>query len=132
VSIAKFKAEAAVANAEGEAKAKTINAEADATVTRTVGDATADRTRAIGTAEADVITQKIKSYGSSNYAIVQVAEAVSKSGVKLVPDIIAGGGEGGGNGSLVNVLLGTMLHDIVAPKVREGSQSPGAAPSARP
>ncbi|HWY73753.1 MAG TPA: SPFH domain-containing protein, partial [Burkholderiaceae bacterium] len=132
VSIAKFKAEAAVANAEGEAKAKTINAEADATVTRTVGDATADRTRAIGTAEADVITQKIKSYGSSNYAIVQVAEALSKSGVKLVPDIIAGGGEGGGNGSLVNVLLGTMLHDIVAPKVREGSQSPGAAPSARP
>jgi uncharacterized membrane protein YqiK len=132
VSIAKFKAEAAVANAEGEAKAKTINAEADATVTRTVGDATADRTRAIGTAEADVITQKIKSYGSSNYAIVQVAEALSKSGVKLVPDIIAGGGKGGGNGSLVNVLLGTMLHDIVAPKVREGPQSPGAAPTERP
>ncbi len=116
VSIAGFKAQAAVANAEGEAKAKTINAEADATVTRTVGDATADRTRAIGTAEADVITQKIKSYGSANYAIVQVAEALSKSGVKLVPDIVAGGGEGAGGGSLVNVLLGTMLRDMVTPK----------------
>jgi len=122
VSIAEFKAKAAVANAEGEAKAKTINAEADATVTRTVGDATADRTRAIGTAEADVITQKIKSYGSGNYAIVQVAEALSKSGVKLVPDIVAGGGEGGGAGSLVNVLLGTMLRDMVTSKSRE---SPG-------
>jgi uncharacterized membrane protein YqiK len=126
VSIAEFKAKAAVANAEGEAKAKTINAEADATVTRTVGEATADRTRAIGTAEADVITQKIKSYGSSNYAIVQVSEALSKSGVKLVPDIVAGG-EGSGGGSLVSVLLGTMLRDMVTAKNREGggqSQAP--------
>ncbi len=126
VSIAEFKAKAAVASAEGEAKAKTINAEADATVTRTVGDATAERTRAIGTAEADVIQQKIKSYGSANYAIVQVAEAVSKAGVKLVPDIIAGGGDGAGGGSLVNVLLGTMLHDMVSSKTRDAGTSKGA------
>jgi uncharacterized membrane protein YqiK len=115
VSIAEFKAKAAVANAEGEAKAKTINAQADATVTRTVGDATAERTRAIGTAEADVITQKIKSYGAGNYAVVQVAEALSHAGVKLVPDIVAGG-DGAGGGSLVNVLLGTMLRDMVTAK----------------
>jgi uncharacterized membrane protein YqiK len=124
VSIAEFRAKAAVANAEGEAKAKTINAEADATVTRTVGEATAGRTRAIGTAEADVITQKIRSYGSSNYAIVQVAEALSKSGVKLVPDIVAGGGKGG-DSSLVNVLLGTMLRDMMAPKGHEGASPQG-------
>ena len=122
VSIAEFKASAAVANAQGEAKAKTINAEADATVTRTVGEATAQRTRAIGTAEADVITQKIKSYGSGNYAIVQVAESLSKSGVKLVPDIVAGDGAGGG--SLVNVLLGTMLRDMMAAKGREDGGRP--------
>jgi uncharacterized membrane protein YqiK len=126
VSIAEFKAKAAVASAEGEAKAKTINAEADATVTRTVGDATAERTRAIGTAEADVIQQKIKSYGSANYAIVQVAEAVSKAGVKLVPDIVAGGGDGAGGGSLVNVLLGTMLHDMVTSKTRDAGAAKGA------
>jgi hypothetical protein len=95
-------------------------------VTRTVGEATADRTRAIGTAEADVITQKIKSYGSGNYAIVQVAEAVSKAGVKLVPDIIAGGGEGAAGGSLINVLLGTMLHDMVTARTREGDSPKGS------
>jgi regulator of protease activity HflC (stomatin/prohibitin superfamily) len=92
VSIAEFKAKAAVANAEGEAKAKakakTINAKADATVTRTVGDATADRTRAIGTAEADVITLKFNSHGSSNDAIVQVADLLSKSSLKLVPESV--------------------------------------------
>jgi uncharacterized membrane protein YqiK len=126
VSIAEFKARAAVANAQGEAKAKTINAEADATVTRTVGDATAERTRAIGTAEADVITLKIQSYGSANYAIVQVAESLSKSGVKLVPDIVAGGGDGAGGGSLVSVLLGTMLRDMVQSKGRDGGRAPAA------
>jgi len=121
VSIAEFKAKAAVASAQGESTAKKINADADATVTRTVGEATAERTRAIGTAEADVITQKIRSYGSQNYAIVQVAEALSKAGVKLVPDIVAGGGD---SGSMVNALLGTMLRDLMGPKARPADAPP--------
>jgi hypothetical protein len=50
---------------------------------------------------------------------VRVAEALSKSGVKLVPDIVAGGGDGGG--SLVNVLLGTMPHEMMTPKSRDGA-----------
>lgn len=47
---------------------------------------------------------------SGNYALVQVAEALTKAGVKLVPDIVAGGGASGG-GTLVNVLLGNMMLD---------------------
>jgi uncharacterized membrane protein YqiK len=109
VSIAEFTARAAVASAQGEARAKTINAEADATVTRTVGTAEADRTLAIGNAEAEVIQRKINSMESGNYAVVQVAEALAKAGVKLVPDIVAGGATGGN--SLVDVLLGNLLHD---------------------
>jgi uncharacterized membrane protein YqiK len=110
VSIAEFTARAAVASAAGEARAKTINAEADATVTRTVGTAEADRTLAIGNAEAQVIQRKIDSMESGNYAIVQVADALAKAGVKLVPDIVAGGGAAG-SGSLVDVLLGNLLRD---------------------
>jgi uncharacterized membrane protein YqiK len=125
VSIAEFKAKAAVASAQGESTAKKINADADATVTRTVGDATAERTRAIGTAEADVITLKIRSYGSQNYAVVQVAEALSKAGVKLVPDIIAAGSDGSG-GSMVNALLGTLLRDLITPKGRAADAAPPA------
>jgi uncharacterized membrane protein YqiK len=113
VSIAEFNAKAAVANAEGEARAKTINAQADATVTRTVGQAQADKALAIGGAEAEVIKRKIASMDSGNYAIVQVAEALAGAGVKLVPDIVAGSGAGQG-GSLVDVLLGNLLHERVA------------------
>ena len=44
-----------------------------------------------------------------NYAMVQVAEALAKAGVKLVPDIVAGGGNGGG--TLVDVLLANVIRD---------------------
>jgi uncharacterized membrane protein YqiK len=109
VSIAEFNAKATVKSAEGQAQSKTINAEADATVLRTVGEAEAAKTKAVGGAEAEVIKLKIASMESGNYAMVQVAEALAKSGVKLVPDIIAGGGSAGG--TLVDVLLANTIRD---------------------
>jgi uncharacterized membrane protein YqiK len=112
VAIAEFSAKANVKSAEGQASAKKINAEADATVLRTVGDAEAAKTKAVGGAEAEVIKLKIASMESGNYAIVQVAEALSKAGVKLVPDVIAGGGASGG--TLVDVLLANMIRDHTA------------------
>jgi hypothetical protein len=41
--------------------------------------------------------------------MVQVAEALAKSGVKLVPDIGAGAGSSGG--TLVDVLLANVIRD---------------------
>ena len=111
VAIAEFNARANVKSAEGTAQAKTINAEADATVLRTVGNAEAAKTQAVGGAEAEVIKLKIASMESGNYAMVQVAEALAKSGVKLVPDVIAGGG--GTGGTLVDVLLANLIRDSV-------------------
>jgi uncharacterized membrane protein YqiK len=120
VAIAQFNAEAGVKSAEGSARTKTINAEADARakrinadadamVLRAVGDAEAAKTHAVGGAEAEVIKLKIASMESGNYAMVQVAEALAKAGVKLVPDIVAGGGNGGG--TLVDVLLANVIRD---------------------
>ncbi len=111
VSISEFNARAAVKQAEGEAQAKTINAEADAKVVRLVGEAEAAKVEAIGTAEASVIKQKIDSMESGNYAVVQVAEALAGSGVKLVPDVVATGGGGSGGGTLVEVLLANLIRD---------------------
>ena len=110
VAIADFNAKATVKSAEGQAQAKKINADADATVVRTVGQAEADKTKAVGGSEAEVIKLKIASMESGNYAIVQVAEALAKSGLKLVPDIVAGGGAGAG-GTLVDVLLANLIRD---------------------
>jgi uncharacterized membrane protein YqiK len=121
VAIAQFNAEAGVKSAEGLARAKKINAEADATVLRSVGDAEAAKTNAVGSAEAAVIKLKIASMESGNYAMVQVAEALAKSGVKLVPDIVAGGGNGGG--TLVDVLLANVIREGRPQRVLADSQS---------
>jgi hypothetical protein len=110
VAIAEFAARAAVKSAEGEGQAKKINAEADANVLRTVGDAQAAKTKAVGEAEAEVIRLKIDSMEAGNYAIVQVADALAKSGTKLVPDVVAGASSGGG-GTLVDVLLAGLIRD---------------------
>jgi uncharacterized membrane protein YqiK len=80
------------------------------TVLRTVGDAEAAKTQAVGGAEAEVIKLKIASMESGNYALVQVAQALANAGVKLVPDIVAGGGSLGG-GTLVDVLLASVIRD---------------------
>jgi uncharacterized membrane protein YqiK len=109
VEIADFDAKSAVKKAEGEARAKEINAKADAMVTTTVGNAQAEKTRAIGTADADVITLKINSMESGNFALIETAKALAGSGFKLVPDIVAGGGGADGSGSLVNVLLANLI-----------------------
>jgi uncharacterized membrane protein YqiK len=125
VQIAEFDAQSAVKKAEGEARAKTVNAEADAMVTTTVGQATAERTLAIGTAEADVIKLKTAAMEPDKFALVEVARALGTSGFKLVPDIVAGGG-GEQGGSLVQVLLGNMLHDQLVARQTSGTHTPTA------
>ena len=111
VAISEFNARANVKSAEGQSQAKKINADADATVLRTVGEAEAAKTQAVGGAEAEVIKLKIASMESGNYALVQVAQALSSAGVKLVPDIVAGGSSLGGGGTLVDVLLASVIRD---------------------
>jgi uncharacterized membrane protein YqiK len=125
VTIAAFEAEASVKSAEGAAKSKTINAEADAKVLRTVGDAEGAKVLAVGNAEATVIAQKVASMEPGNYALVQVAQMLAEGGIKIVPDVVAGGSDGLGGG-LVNVLLGNLIHrDLVAGAAGSGN---GAAP----
>lgn len=110
VTIAEFSARATVKSAEGSAQSKTLNAEADAKVLKLVGEAEGQKIKAVGGAEAEVIRLKVASMEAGNFAVVQVAEALAKGGIKIVPDIVAGGSGENGSG-LVNVLLGSMLHD---------------------
>jgi len=123
VTIADFEAQAAVKSAEGNAKSKKINAEADATVLRTVGEAEGAKILAVGSSEAQVIQQKVNAMDAGNYAVVQVAEALAKGGIKIVPDIVAGGGDAGMGGGLVQVLLGNLIHDQTEAR-KNAPQSP--------
>ena len=116
VMISEYEASAMVKKAEGDARSKTINAEADANVLRTVGEAEGAKILAVGGAEAKVIEQKVSSMEAGNYAVVQVAEALAKGGIKIVPDIVAGGGSDGLSGGLTSVLLGNLVHQQMQAK----------------
>jgi len=115
VEIASFNAQAAIRKAEGEAGAKTRNAEADAMVLRTVGAAEGEKITAVGEAEAKVIKQKTAAMDPEKYASVEIARALAASGFKLVPEIVAGGGDGNAGG-IVNVLLANIVRDSMNKK----------------
>ncbi|MFH0873895.1 MAG: hypothetical protein V1846_03635, partial [Candidatus Komeilibacteria bacterium] len=102
-------------------------AQADAMVLRTVGAAQGAKITAVGSAEADVIKRKIASMESGNYAMIEVARALSKSGFKLVPDVMAGGG-GDNGGTLVQVLLAGMIQDSLRRRPQEVRNIPADEP----
>lgn len=108
VAAAKGDAESKTINAKADAEVQTINAKANAQATEVNGNADAGKIKAIGLAEAEVTKQKTEAMGTEQYAVVRVAEALAQNGVKLVPDILISGKEGGGNG-MVDALLGTEL-----------------------
>ncbi len=135
VAIAEFAARAAVKEAEGAAQSKKLVAEADAMVLTTVGNAEAGKIQAVGSAEADVIKRKVESINPENYAKIEVASALAKSGQKLVPDIIAGGGDGGSGNSIISVLLANMVHEKLKaddPPSKEKPKEEAAAAAAKP
>ena len=104
-------AKAKTLNAEGDARAKALNAEADATVLRMVGDAQALKTLAVGNAEAEVIQKKTEAVGQANYALIEIGRSLAENKIKLVPEILVGGGAGGSGGSIVDVLLANLVRD---------------------
>lgn len=124
-------AQAKVKTADGDAQAKTINAKADAEVltvnanaqaskTKALGEADAHvieitgaaqatQTLAVGEAEAAVIQKKTDAVGPDNFARIEVARELATHGIKLVPDIQAGGGTDGASQTMAAVLLGGAM-----------------------
>ena len=116
VTIAEFSANAMVKKAEGDAQSKRINARADAEVLTTVGAAEGSKITAVGESEAKVIQLKTDAVGQGNYALIEVGKALAGSGFKLVPDVVAGGGNDGAAGGIINVLMAGMLKDQLGAK----------------
>lgn len=125
VEIAEFDASSKIKKAKGDAESKTINAEADAKVFIVTGEAEGKKITAVGQAEAEVIKKKTDAQGQQQYAVVEVARALANSKEKWVPEIVfSGSGEGGGSNTIAEVLMGTMLKDVI--KTKSSAQTPKA------
>jgi regulator of protease activity HflC (stomatin/prohibitin superfamily) len=104
IDIAADRAEAARREAEGVRDSTKIRAEGDAEAVRRVGQATADAYAA----QATVV-------GPERLAVLKVLEEVSTGQVKITPDVMVSGGDGGPGGGLFNAWLATTLGPKVAP-----------------
>jgi len=119
-------AEVRITIAKADAEAKIVNAKADANATELNGAAEAAKIKAIGLSEAEVTKQKTQAMGTEQYAIVRVAEALASHGIKLVPDILVSGKDGGGNG-MIDALIGNeMLKKLQKTNESDESQASGA------
>lgn len=124
---------AAILHATGEAEATKLKAIANAEATKVIAAADAEKTEKVGTAEAKIILEKGKSnaeayklevaaMGEGNFGRIKVMEQIAQKGVKLIPENIIVGGEGGG-GLIENFLGLSMIEKLTGRKFTETANS---------
>ena len=90
---------------------------ANAAVAKARGEAEA--IRATGEAKADAYRAGAEAMGTQGYTAVQLMQIVGESNVRIIPEIMVGGGGNGnsaGSGTMVDALLGVMLQQQMGQK----------------
>ena len=110
VTIAELQANAQIQQATGEAEAIKLKA---------IGEA--EGIRATGNAKAETYQAGVQALGEHGYTAMQMMQIIGSSNVRLIPDILVGGGNGSTNG-LVDGLLSMILWNQSASKQGETTQ----------
>ena len=122
----------ALAEAEGE-KIRLLD-EGEAKKIRAIAEADAERAARVGVAQALAIDEQVQAYGGPQFQLAQqvmvrFAEAIEKSQVDVVPKIVLGSSNGG-NGSLLENLMGVLLTEklsaLAGSGVTNGPRDPAA------
>ncbi|MES2648893.1 MAG: SPFH domain-containing protein [Bacteroidota bacterium] len=110
---ANAEAEATKARAGAQAEATRLNASAEAEKISKTGLAEAEKIMAIGKSTADAYDLQVKAMGGDNFTRYKVTEEISKGKIKIIPDILIGGGNGtdGGLNGLMGMQLLKMIQD---------------------
>ena len=95
VRIAEMVANQAVKTAAGDAESQRVRAQGEAEAIRTVGKA-----------KAEAYTVGVSSLGRDNYTLVQLMQTVGDKNVKVTPDVLVSGAQGGG--SLLDAFVGLL------------------------
>jgi uncharacterized membrane protein YqiK len=114
---ANAEAEATKARAGAQAEATKLNASADAERISKTGLAEAEKIMAIGKSTAEAYELQVKAMGGDNFTRFKVTEEIGKGNIKVMPDILIGGGNGSEGG--INGLLGMKLMEMMDVKKKE-------------
>lgn len=110
-------AESTKARAEADSMAIKLKASAQAEQISLTGNAEAEKILAIGKSTAEAYELAVKALGGENFTRYKITEELSKGHIKLIPDVLIGGGNGGG--SSIDGLLGLKLMEMMDPKIKE-------------
>ena len=114
---ANAEAEATRAKAGAQADATKLNASADAERITKTGLAEAEKIMAIGKSTAEAYELQVKAMGGDNFTRYKITEEIAKGNIKIIPDILIGGGTGTDGG--INGLLGMKLMEMMDAKKTE-------------
>lgn len=111
-------AEATKARAVAESEAIKLKASAQAEQISLTGEAEAGKILAIGKSTAEAYELAVKALGGENFTKYKITEELSKGHIKLIPEVMIGGGANGG-GSAMDGLLGLKLMELIDPNKKE-------------
>jgi uncharacterized membrane protein YqiK len=107
-------AEATKARAKAESEAVKLKADAEAERITLTGAAEAGKIAAIGKSNAEAYELAVEALGGDNFTRFKITEELSKGQIKLIPDVLIGGNNGGG--SAIDGLLGLKLMEMMDPE----------------
>jgi len=117
-------AEATKMRAQAESEAIRLKAAAQAEQISLTGNAEAQKILAIGKSTAEAYELAVKALGGENFTRYKITEELSKGNIKLIPDILIGGSNGGANGSAIDGLLGLKLMEMMDPEKKPKPEKP--------
>ncbi|SHH55020.1 Uncharacterized membrane protein YqiK, contains Band7/PHB/SPFH domain [Chryseolinea serpens] len=116
-------AEATKARAQAESEAIKLRASAQAEQISLTGNAEAEKILAIGKSTAEAYELAVEALGGENFTRYKITEELSKGHIKLIPDVLIGGGANS-NGTAMEGLLGLKLMEMMDPKKNDGPKKP--------
>ena len=95
--------------AEADAESISLRAKAESTRIALTGQAESEKILAIGQANAESYRLAVDAMGKENFTAYKMTEEIGKSNIKLMPELLIQGGNGGG--SSIDGLLGLQILD---------------------
>ena len=107
--------------AKANAEQIELLARADAEKISLTGNAEAEKILAIGRSNAEAYKLSVDAMGGNNFTQLKVIESIASQQVKIMPDVLIGGGDSANGG--ISGLLGLQILDQLGKKINNGHPS---------
>ena len=109
--------------ASNKASARKAEADGEAEYISKTGTARAAEVRAVGLAQAEFFERQVEALGREATAVVNIVQAISRSGLKVMPDVLVTGG-----GGAVEGLAATLMKTFGGGPKGDGATRPFSGP----